>query len=133
MRRAAILLAASAAGAYLCAVAYLAVLYATLPPDDGAREGSLLDELRDPFVQDAAHAVILPAIPVAFVLGLALLRGRRLALCLPLAFASALVAIALATPLSPRAGLVAGPVALVGALAFCRLAPLAALREPRAA
>lgn len=118
-------------GAFVTAFVFMAVIGASLPPTDLAYGQSVFTILNDPFVLAIAS-------PVAFFSGLLAspllfysLRRRRLAVALPLVFASVLATVALLTPISQLLGWFGSYAALVASTVVCaRIQATAPLEKP---
>ncbi len=109
---------------YLCAVAYIAVLYYSLPPTNLAYGEGLPLFLLDPFVLTAA-------IPVATVAGLVMapvalvcLRRRHLERCGCLVLCATILGMAVVEMISLRYALLAAPIITVAGLALCAVLPI---------
>lgn len=106
-------------GAFVTAFVFIAVIGASVPPTDLAYGQSVFATLNDSFVLAIAG-------PVAFFSGLLAspllffcLRRRRLAVALPLVFASVLATVALLTPFSQLLGWFGSYAALVASTVVC--------------
>jgi hypothetical protein len=110
----------SIAGAYACALAYVAVLYWSLPPKDKAYGQGLSQTLRDPFVWNTAAWFATAAGLAVFVPAFLAVRGRNLTVCFAVALACVIAEIAVVTPFGGPIGMLGAFPALAGALVLCR-------------
>src|SRR5260221_9232001 len=122
----------SMAGAYACAIAYVAVLYWSLPPKDDAYGQGLSETLRDPFVWNIAVWFATVAGIAVFIPAFFVVRGRRLMVCFAVALTSVLLEIAVLTPILGGIAFFGAFFALAAALVWCRRSK-ARILQPRIA
>jgi hypothetical protein len=92
-------------GAFVAALAFIAVIYFTLPASDEAHGQGFFTTLADPFVLTIAAPVATVAGLLASPILFFCLRRRRLAVALPIVLIAVLTAIAVTTPLDQLLGL----------------------------
>jgi hypothetical protein len=115
-----LIFALSLLGAYTSAIAFIAVQGWTLPRSDLAYGQGLSKTLSDPFVVSVAEFWATVAGLAVFPIALWALRGRNPIVPFGLCLAAAMAAIGLVTPFFGAIGVVAGILAVLLALGWCR-------------
>jgi archaellum biogenesis protein FlaJ (TadC family) len=111
-------------GSLVCALFYLYVMHAHLPPTDKAAHDSYLSSLDDPFVRAVLRGWIRISAAPMFLLGIWLLRGRRIIPTFVMVIAATVTEIALITPIAGPLGWLGSYIVAVAALIACRRLPL---------
>ena len=113
----------SALGSIVCALLFVLVQNATLPPTDLAAGSSFVETLSDPFVQWIGGWVTGLSAMVVYFAALHLLRGRRLWPTFAITFAATVLEILVMTPRGGPLGWFVSLSAAAATMIACRSVP----------